>query len=71
MSDRYQKRGVFLIGAMSVCIIGYIILMAQHTAGVSYFACFLAVGGVSPSIALAITWVGSKYVHRPCPRGPD
>lgn len=24
------------------------------------FACFLAVAGVSPAIALAITWVGSK-----------
>lgn len=55
-SDKIQKRGIILIGCMSVCAIGYIILIAQYTPGVSYFATFLTVGGVSPSIALAIVW---------------
>lgn len=49
-SDRYKRRAYFLIGTMSVCLIGYVILIAQYKPAVSYFACFLAVGGVSPGI---------------------
>lgn len=63
-SDKIRKRGIFVIGVMSVNIIGYIILMAQHKAGVSYFATFLTVAGVSPGIALAITYVGSNWGPR-------
>jgi len=61
LSDRMKRRGIFIIGVMSLTIVGYIILIVQNKAGVSYFACFLTVAGVSPGIALAITWVGSNF----------
>lgn len=53
-SDRYKNRGLFMVGTMSVCCIGYIILLAQYKPAVSYFACFLAVAGVSPGIVSSI-----------------
>ena len=60
-SDRIQKRGIILVACMGTCCIGYIILLAQYKPAVSYFATFLCVGGVSPSIALAIVWVGGQF----------
>ena len=47
-SDRMRRRGVFIIGWMSVVIIGYTILITQNKPSVSYFAIFLTVAGVSP-----------------------
>lgn len=43
---------------MSVCLLGYIILISQYKPAVSYFACFLAVGGVSPGIVSGLLLSG-------------
>ncbi|KZS93115.1 putative MFS nicotinic acid transporter Tna1 [Sistotremastrum niveocremeum HHB9708] len=59
-SDRFAKRGPFIVGWMLVVIAGYGILISDVSAAVKYFAIFLTVAGVSPCIALAITWIGNN-----------
>jgi len=60
-SDRVLRRGIFIVGAMFVVIVGYIILISNAAIGAKYFALFLCVGGVSPSIATSITFIGNNY----------
>lgn len=60
LSERYAKRGLFIIITSSVAIIGYIILLAnknpQVQPGVSYAGVFLAAIGIYPSVALVLSW---------------
>jgi len=60
-SDRILQRGVFVIGSMLVCIVGYIIQLTDVSAAVKYIGVFLCVGGVSPAIPTGIAWVGNNY----------
>ncbi|GAA6013507.1 hypothetical protein JCM11491_006104 [Sporobolomyces phaffii] len=67
-SDRKKMRGLFNVFWMSLVVIGYAILLAVNPLqkpGVAYFALFLCVGGVAPSIACTISWlmvnVGPSY----------
>ncbi|GAA6062195.1 hypothetical protein JCM10212_006476 [Sporobolomyces blumeae] len=60
-SDRKQQRGLFNVFWMSWVVIGYAIILGNDPIakpGVSYFALFLTVGGVAPSIACTISWLG-------------
>ncbi|GAA5989069.1 hypothetical protein JCM5350_003649, partial [Sporobolomyces pararoseus] len=60
-SDRKKVRGPFNVVNMSIVVIGYAILLGvnpKSQPGVAYFALFLCVGGVSPSIACTISWMG-------------
>ena len=59
-SDRILRRGVFVIGSMLICIVGYIIQLTDVSAVVKYIGVFLCVGGVSPSIPTGIAWIGNK-----------
>lgn len=61
ISDRYSMRSPFLIFFMGLVAVAYIILLCNVAVGVKYFCLFLAVAGVSPSIALAITFVGNNF----------
>ncbi|PWN87159.1 putative MFS nicotinic acid transporter Tna1 [Acaromyces ingoldii] len=61
LSDRTMMRGPFIIGSMFVVVIGYIILICDVAPGVKYFAIFLTVAGVSPSIGTSIAFVGSNF----------
>ncbi|KAI8935512.1 hypothetical protein NX059_008083 [Plenodomus lindquistii] len=60
LSERYAKRGLFIIATSSVAIIGYIILLANKhpktSPGVSYAGVFLAAIGIYPSVALVLSW---------------
>lgn len=60
LSERYAKRGLFIIVTSSVAIIGYIILLANKDPrihpGVSYAGVFLAAIGIYPSVALVLSW---------------
>lgn len=60
-SDRFKMRGLFNVFWMTIAVVGYAILLAINPVkqpGVAYFALFLCVGGVSPSIACTISWLG-------------
>ena len=47
-----------------MAVVGYIILLANNPTakpGVSYFAIFLCVSGIAPSIPSTISWAGCQY----------
>jgi MFS family permease len=60
LSEKYAKRGLFIIITSTIAIIGYIILLAnKHPSahpGVSYAGTFLAATGIYPSVALVLSW---------------
>ncbi|KAI1794382.1 MFS general substrate transporter [Ganoderma leucocontextum] len=57
ISDRLQRRGVFLVGASVLTGIGYILLLAfPSNRHVRYFATFCTASGTSATIALILTW---------------
>ncbi|KAI1787542.1 MFS general substrate transporter [Ganoderma leucocontextum] len=57
VSDRLQRRGVFLVAAGVLAGIGYILLVAiPSNDHVRYFATFCTCAGTSANIALILTW---------------
>lgn len=61
IADRVMYRGPFILFWSLFTIVGYAILISDVSAGVKYFAIFLTVAGVSPNIAMAISWVGANF----------
>jgi len=61
ISDKLCVRGPFIIGWMTIVIVGYIIIISDVSAAVKYFAVFLTVAGVSPCISTCITWIGNNF----------
>jgi MFS family permease len=60
LSDRYKKRGLFIIGGCLVSLVGYIVLYTQSKPGPGYFGGVLAAMGVFPTIAVALAWSGGN-----------
>lgn len=56
LSERTRLRAPFIMGSSALACIGYIILLSQHTAGVSYFGTILAAGGIYPAVAIVLSW---------------
>jgi hypothetical protein len=58
LSERFQRRGVFIIITSAIAAIGYIILLAAPVdkPGVSYFGTILAATGIYPSTAIVLAW---------------
>lgn len=60
LSEKYQRRALFIIITSTVAIIGYIILLTnEHPSkkpGVSYVGTFFAAIGIYPSVALVLSW---------------
>lgn len=61
VADRVQLRGPFILFWSCFVIVGYGILISDVSVGVKYFAIFLTVAGVSPNIAMAISYVGANF----------
>ncbi|KAH6883728.1 major facilitator superfamily domain-containing protein [Coprinopsis sp. MPI-PUGE-AT-0042] len=59
-SDKFNKRGPFIVGGCSVSMIGYLILISQSNPIVSYFGAILTATGVYPCIPIIVAWVGSS-----------
>jgi hypothetical protein len=55
-SERLRIRAPLIITSSSLAILGYILLLSDHTAGVSYLGTFFAAGGIYPSVALVLAW---------------
>ncbi|KIX92931.1 uncharacterized protein Z520_11407 [Fonsecaea multimorphosa CBS 102226] len=60
LSDRFQQRSFFAIGAAWACVVGYAIAIGSSKPGVGYFAMFLVVAGVYPFNNMVITWVSNN-----------
>lgn len=61
IADRVILRGPFILFWSCFVITGYAILISHVSAAVKYFAIFLTVAGVSPNIAMAISYVGANF----------
>ncbi|CAF1203484.1 unnamed protein product [Adineta steineri] len=59
-SDKYVRRGIFILFWLVITMIGYIILIAVNNLGAKYFAVFLAAGGIPPCVATCITFLSSN-----------
>ena len=59
-SEKYHRRGPFVIASSATAIIGYIILLSNTNPkarpGVSYVGTFFAAAGIYPSVALCLSW---------------
>lgn len=56
LSERIRRRAPFIIGSSVLAIIGYIILLAQDRAGVSYLGTIFAAAGIYPATAIVLSW---------------
>lgn len=61
LADKTQQRGLVLVVTSLVGGIGYIVLATVNTAGVRYFATFLAAAGVFSTIPNILAWTLSKF----------
>jgi len=60
VSERYHRRGPFIMASSLTAIIGYCILLGNtdptHRPGVSYAGVFFAAAGIYPAVALTLSW---------------
>ncbi|KAF9697682.1 hypothetical protein EKO04_004016 [Ascochyta lentis] len=56
-SDKIQQRGIFCMGGFLTCMIGYIFLIANQGAGLSFAGCFVVAMGLWTSTGTAFTWI--------------
>ncbi|RDW69978.1 hypothetical protein BP5796_08375 [Coleophoma crateriformis] len=61
LSDKYKQRSNFLLIALCMCLIGYIILLAASQPGVRYFGVFVVALGLYASTSLNIVWAASNH----------
>jgi hypothetical protein len=62
VADKTQQRGLMLIATSIIGGTGYIILATVTTAGVRYFAVFLAAAGVFSTIPNILAWTLSTFL---------
>ena len=55
-SEKCKLRAPFIMGSASLAAIGYIILLSDTKAGVSYFGTILAAAGIYPATAIVLSW---------------
>jgi MFS family permease len=56
-SDKYARRGIFILFWLLITMIGFIIFLVANNLGVKYFAAFLTAGGIPPCVATCITFL--------------
>lgn len=56
LADRYQRRGVFLLGFQLVAIAGFAMLAATGSSSVQYVGTVFAAVGIYPQIPLGLAW---------------
>lgn len=56
LSEKTRRRAPFIMGSATLACIGYIILLSQHRAGVSYVGTIFAAAGIYPAVAIVLSW---------------
>ncbi|OJJ45017.1 hypothetical protein ASPZODRAFT_70544 [Penicilliopsis zonata CBS 506.65] len=56
LSERTRLRAPFIVGSAVIACIGYIMLLSQHRAGVSYAGTIFATAGIYPAVAIMVSW---------------
>jgi MFS family permease len=60
MSDRTQRRAIFVVIFGLVCTAGYAILVSSAPGGAKYFGCFLAAMGLYVVVGIPLAWLPSN-----------
>ncbi|KFA81386.1 hypothetical protein S40288_08383, partial [Stachybotrys chartarum IBT 40288] len=60
LSDRTQRRAVFVVMFGMICTAGYAILMSTASGNVKYFGCFLAAMGLYVVVGIPLAWLPSN-----------
>lgn len=60
LSDKYQRRGVFMAGWLVIAIAGYIMLIATANEWVQYGGTFLVAAGIFPCSPLIMGWLANN-----------
>lgn len=60
LASVYNRRAIFIIASAVVGILGYILLLATHSAGRQYVGVHLACAGVYTGNALLLSWPGEN-----------
>lgn len=55
-SEKTRRRAPFIMGASSIAIIGYILLLSDSRPGVSYVGTIFAASGIYPATATVLAW---------------
>lgn len=56
LSEKTRRRAPFIMGSTTLACIGYIILLSQHRAGVSYVGTIFAAAGIYPAVGIVLSW---------------
>ena len=57
LSDRQQRRGVYVLIFGVVSMVGYAVLLANVAPGVKYFGCFLIGMGLYVTLGIPLSWL--------------
>jgi MFS family permease len=60
MSDRQQRRGIYVCVVGAISIIGYGMLISNSSAGTHYAGCFLVAMGLYVAVGLPLAWLPSN-----------
>lgn len=60
LADRFQTRGVFMIGFFVCALVGLIMLISSDNAGVKYAGCFFFASGIYPNVPQGVAWNGNN-----------
>ncbi|KAL1849552.1 hypothetical protein Plec18167_003155 [Paecilomyces lecythidis] len=57
LSDRVQRRAIFVCAFSAICVIGYGILVSNTSSGVHYFGALLVALGLYVTVGLPLAWL--------------
>ncbi|KAH6719730.1 high-affinity nicotinic acid transporter-like protein [Leptodontidium sp. MPI-SDFR-AT-0119] len=60
LSDKYKRRGVFIIGCCVPVAVGYLVCVGTANRGAGYAGMFILVLGLYPISTLAVTWIATN-----------
>lgn len=60
-SDRFKRRGYFMIGVFALLFTGWLLLLVSKSRRLSFAATFLIGAGAYPSIVLTFSWTLNNY----------
>ncbi|KAH6695116.1 major facilitator superfamily domain-containing protein [Plectosphaerella plurivora] len=60
LSDYFQRRSYFILGGTSVSILGYCLLLANKSVGLSYAGCFFISMGCYTAGGMSLVWLATN-----------